>query len=555
MHLEIQRHRKNPYGIIRSSFRENGRVRHRTFGRISGLSLDQLICVQASFRGQVVPAQADIPKSLQTSHSREFGASASLLALANDLQLPRILGKPKDFNTRCILAMIIGKFLYSGSKLSLVNLFKDTCLWDICSVPLDPGQRPEVRECCYLPLDELLARQSAIQKKLAKAHLQNSSLVLYDITSIYFEGEYAESQIVVFGRAKADGNRGCPQVVVGLICNSQGCPIGVEVFAGNTKDEKTVMDKITQIRKDFGIQEIIFVGDRGMITQSNYEKIKDIKGLSTITALTHPQILNLIDQKHIQPELFDETKILEIIDPNDSQRRLFLCRNPLTAAKETKTRKALLEQTKKALDKIVSGTRKKSATAENVGERVGKALNRYKVGKFVKWRLEDIEIVKGKPAKTMSWEYDQSAIERESLIDGCYIVASNVSKAKLDGEQTVQAYKSLAKVEQAFRNLKTVQLDLRPVYHHLDDRIRAHAFLCMLSYYLQWHMTKRLQPLFAKDGKHEQRRWTLKGVLERLKSIRKGRAKLGTVEFDQQDTPDPEQSEILGLLGVRLPAS
>jgi len=550
VHLEIQTHRKNPFGILRSSFRKDGKVLHKSFGRVTGLPLDQLKILQAAFRGQAVPV--DSPQALRTSHSREFGACAALLALANDLGLPRILGKPDDANTRCLLAMVIGKLVYSGSKLSLVNLFKDTCLWELCGVT-QRGERPDVDTCCYQPLDDLLKRQSAIQKKLARRHLQNGALVLYDITSIYLEGEYAESEIVAFGHPKADGKRGCPQVVIGLICNAEGCPVGIEVFAGNTKDETTVLEKIAQIHDDFGIEEIIFVGDRGMITQANYDKVKDIRGLSTITALTHPQILKLIDGKHIEPELFDETKIVEIIDPEDQQRRLCLCRNPQSALKEANTRQALLEQTRKALDKIALGSTKKSARAEQVGERVGKVLNRYQMGKFVDWQLTDIEVVKGKPAKSMEWTFDEAAIERESLIDGCYIVASDVSKERLDSEQTVAAYKSLTLVEQAFRNLKTVQIDLRPIFHNRDDRIKAHVFLCMLSYYLQWHMKQRLEALFAADGTHENRRWTFQGVLERLKSIRKSRAAMADVEFDHIDTPDAEQSAILRHLGVRLP--
>ena len=551
MHLEIQTHRKNPIGVLRSSFRtKDGRVRHRSFGPITGLSLDQLKLLQAAFRSQVVPT--DSPEALRTSHAREFGACAALLALAKDLQLPRILGQPNDPNTRALLAMIIGKLLYSGSKLSLVNLFKDTCLWEVCGVT-QHGERPDGEAHCYRPRDERLRRQGAIQKKLARRHLQEGALILYDITSVYFEGDYAHSELVAFGHAKAEGKRGCPQVMIGLICDAQGCPVGVEVFAVHTKDETTVPDKIAQIRQSFGIQDIIFVGDRGMITQANDDKLKGATGLSTITALTHPQILALIDQKHIQAELFDETKILEMIDPQDDTRRLCLCRNPQSAAKEAATRQALLEKTRQALDTILAGTSKKSAGAEQVGQRVGKVIERYKMGKFVRWSLVDIEVVKGKPAKSREGSFDQEAIERESLIDGCTIVACDVPQERLDSEQTVAAYKSLSQVEQAFRNLKTVQIDLRPVYHHRDDRIQAHVFLCMLSYDLQWHMKQRLSPLFAADGKHEERRWTFAGVLQRLKSLGKSRAQLGGVEFDHIDTPDEEQSQILGLLGVRLP--
>ena len=329
LHLEIQRHRGNPVGLIRSSYRENGKVKHSTHGRITGLTLEQLKLVQAAFRGDVVPKGSE--EDFQILASKEYGASYALLELAKELGLDRALYSRKEAWVQDCLAMIVGRIVYAGSKLALSNQWKNTALWELSGVE----GKVDVDLHCYLPMDRLLERQSAIQRTLAARHLQDGHLVLYDITSSYFEGAYTQSDIVTFGYNR-DGKRGHEQMVIALLCSAEGCPVGVEVFAGNTQDASTVPEKIAQLQRQYGLKEIIFVGDRGMITKTVADKIKGIEGLHTISALTHRQIVELLERKVITAELFDEEKIVEVFDPEEPKRRYCLCRNPLTAGREGK---------------------------------------------------------------------------------------------------------------------------------------------------------------------------------------------------------------------------
>ena len=534
VHFEIQTHRANPVGVLRSSFREGDKIKHTNHGRITGLPLDQLKLIQAAFRGDVVPKGS--PQAFQTLDSREYGASYALLRLAKELELDRALYSRNEPWVQDCLAMIVGRVVYAGSKLALSNQWKNTALWELCGVdgPVD------VEEHCYLPMDRLLERQRAIQRTLASKHLQNGHLVLYDITSTYFEGAYLESQIVLFGYNR-DGKKGHEQVVLGLLCNAEGCPVGVEVFAGNTQDASTVLAKIQELRRDYGLKEVTFVGDRGMVTQANAEELKQVEGLHTISALTHRQIVELVERKVIQAELFDEKRIVEVIDPEKPEQRYCLCRNPQTEARETATRQRLLDRTRAALDKIVA--RKKNGSTEKLSAQVGKILARYKMGKFVEWQID---------AGRLKWEFKETHIEQEKLFDGCYIVSATVPKEQLNQDEVVRTYKNLSVVEQAFRNLKTVSLEIRPVYHKKDDRIRSHVFLCVLAFYLQWHMQQRLQPLFEADGEGKNRQWTVENVIERLMGIRKQRVKVAEVEFDQVTQADQEQQRILDLMKVKL---
>lgn len=543
LHLEIQTSRKSPVGILRTTFRDNGKMKHTQHGRITGCSLAQLKTLQLAFREQVVPA--DAPEAFRILHSREYGASYAIMAIAKQVGLPQVLySRPQPW-VNSLLAMIVGRLVYAGSKLSLCNHAPNTCLWELAGIT----DQPRVDEHCYQAMDKLLQRQPGIQKKLAHQHLQSGHLVLYDITSVYFEGEYQASELVKFGYNR-DRKKGREQIVVGLICNEQGCPVGVEVYAGNTKDETTVIDKIHEIKTAYGIEKIIFVGDRGMVTQSNIEALKDENDLQTISALTHGGMMKLLDEKVIELDLFDEQNIHEVIDPSNPSRRYCLCRNPVTAQRETDTRQRLLELTEVGLRGIADYKQKN--TVEKLGARVGKVLAKYKMGKFIHWSIE----AGGDNARSrqhrLNWSIDTEKVADERRFDGCYIISTDVEKAHMSTLEVVKAYKSLAFVERAFRNLKTVQLEIRPVYHKNDDRIRCHVFLCMLAYYLQWHMEQRLVPLFNDNGEGEQRRWTFRGVIDSLAQITRNKVSANGVEFYQNSTPTDEQEQILKLLGVNL---
>jgi transposase len=536
VHLEIQKYRHSYCGLLRTTYwdKEEKKYKHKSFGRMTGLSHSYLKSLQALLRGD---ARIVSSEKITVSSSKEYGASCAVLQLANDIGLDKVIySKPEQQWVKDCLAMIVGRLVYAGSKLSLSNRHRDTELWNLCGVE----GAVDVKEHCYKSMDRLLGRQKAIQQKLAAKHFDGNALVLYDITSSYFEGEYSESEIVKFGYNR-DRKRGKEQIVIGLICTSQGCPIGIEVFAGNTKDETTVIDKIREIQNTYKVKEIIFVGDRGMITKSNLDKIKDTKGLNTISALTHPQIKELLAKRAIQIDMFDENSIVEIIDPEDRNKRYCLCRNNGSAQRESKAREALLTRTVNELTKISLAKRK--ASAESISARVGKLLAKTKMGKFIEWK-----VCEGK----LTWLLKEDTVDTEQMLDGCYIISSDVPAKNMAAQEIVDSYKKLTLVEKAFRNLKTVQLEIRPVYHKTDDRIRCHAFVCMLAYYLQWHMTQRLQPLFAADGKSSKRFWTFENVIERLKSVRKEKIAIDEASYFITTKPDRDQQAIAKLLNIKL---
>jgi len=543
LHLEIQTSRKSPVGILRTSFREDGKMKHTQHGRITGCSLEQLKLLQLAFRERVVPV--DDPQAFKIRNSREYGASAAIVAIAKQLGLQRVLYSRPEPWVSSALAMIIGRLVYAGSKLALCHHHPNTCLWELCGIE----EPPDVDAHCYEPMDRLLERQRAIQRNLAHRHLSGGHLVLYDITSVYFEGEYQDSALVTFGYNR-DDKKGREQVVVGLICNGQGCPVGAEVYAGNTKDETTVVDKVKEIKTDYGIEKVILVGDRGMITRSNIAALKDEEDLQTIGALTHGEMMTLLKEKVIDMDLFDERSIHEVSDPADPTRRYCLCRNPQTAQRERATRQRLLDLTAAALTKI--GAYQRATTVEKLGARVGKVLAKYKMGKFIHWSIDADQNKVTSREHRLIWSLDSDKVAQEQRFDGCYIINSDVDKEQMDTLEVVNAYKSLTFVERAFRNLKTVQLEIRPVYHKHDERIRSHVFLCMLAYYLQWHMEQRLAPLFAHDGEGQERRWTFRGVIDCLAQITRNRVTVNGAEFYQNSIPTPEQEEILGLLQVTL---
>lgn len=542
LHLEIQTSRKRPVGVLRTSYREDGKVKHTQHGRITGCTLPQLRMLQMAFKEQVVPTSSS--EAFEIVESKEYGASAALLALVKSLGLPSILYSRNEDWVKSALAMIIGRIMYPGSKLSLCNQHTNSCLWTLCGI----DQAPDVDMHCYPVMDKLLNRQKAIQRNLAKQHLQNHHMVLYDITSVYFEGNYTDSDLVTFGYNR-DGKKGKEQVVVGLICNNQGCPVGVEIFAGNTKDETTVLLKIREIKEQYGLQQVIFVGDRGMVTRCNLDALQDDDDVKTITALTHSQLQQLLDREVVQLDLFDRDLCREVQDPDTPHRRYCLCRNEATKQRERQTRQRLLDLTEQALQQIANYKRK--CTLEKLGARVGKALAKYKMGKLIDWHIEPAD----DPCSTehkLCWTVNQEKLSAEEQLDGCYVITTDIDSKTMDTQRVINTYKSLAHVEQAFKHLKGPELAIRPVYHKQDNRIRSHIFLCMLAYYVQWHLMQRLKPLLATDGNGKKRRWTWRSVIDSLKQITRNKIRMGKVIFYRNSTPTPEQQMILDLLKVAV---
>jgi len=522
--------------LVRETFRLKGKVKHRTIANISGFSAKHIQQIRQILAGRDPELSVG---ELELRQSREYGGSFAFLELIKELKLDQIIySRPIEWR-RHVLAMLVGRILYQGSKLSLTNMYRDTCLWELCGYA--SGERPVVQKACYEALDELLRGQARIQKRLAERHLTDGCLILYDMTSVWFEGAYDESEIVDYGREKS-GKHGYKQVAVGMLCDKQGCPVAVEVFSGKTSEQMTVKQQVERLAVQYGVREIVFAGDRGMLTPKRIEEV-NAAGFKTLTALTHPQILGLLEKRVIQLGLFDDKGIAEVVDPSNPTVRYMLCRNPETAAYERKTRDELIEVAKLGLERIAAVKRRRKA--DRVAARVGRLLAKYRVGKFFDWHVTE--------NGQLEWSLDEELIRLEQAIDGCYVIRTDVSDDMMNAQETVAGYKSLQQIEKAFRNLKTVSLEIRPVYHKTDERIRAHVFLCMLAYYVQWHATKRLASLFDSDGEESGRRWSFRTVIERLKSIRKTQCFAeGVYLYDKVTTPDNEQTRILDLLGVRL---
>jgi len=526
-HLEIQKHRKNPYGVIRTSYRENGKVKHKTIATLPGLSLEQLRAIQAALQNK------SIPKSeFKILSSLEFGASFVGISIAKELGLHKMIHSrySQDW-VKSALAMVVGRLVYQGSKLSLSHCSAYSALWEVCGITGDI----DVNTNCYEAMDMLFARQDSIQKALADKHLYDGILVLYDITSCYMEGEYDDSEIVAFGYNR-DKKRGHEQIVISLLCNKDGCPVAVEVLKGNTKDETTVIGKINEIKQKFGIERVIFVGDRGMVTGTVYDKI-DHDTIKSITALNHSNIQDLCDKGIIQMSLFDRENIVEIYDNNV---RYMLCKNPVMEQKERTSRTRLIELTCAEVDKIIASTRK---TKYSKSVRIGRIIDKFKMAKFF--------IIEG-DGDNVTYKLNVEKIEKESALDGCYVVFTDVCASNMSALETVKNYKSLIKVEQAFRSLKTTHLEMRPIFHKTDDRIKCHVFICMLAYYIMWHMQQRLKPLAEIDGIGGDRKYSFAHVIESLKSIRCENVQILDAATTITTTPTEEQSYILNLLGVAV---
>ena len=448
-----------------------------------------------------------------------------LFELAKKIGLDKAIYSRKEEWVKCSLAMIIGRIIYQGSKLFLTKMSDLTCLWEICGIT----EKIDVDEHCYEAMDELLARQESIQQKLGTKHLSDGCAILYDITSSYFEGEYENSNIVTYGYNR-DKKRGKKQITIGLICTKAGCPVAVEVFPGNTTDCTTVQDKIAEIKGKYGVSDFVFVGDRGMLTQKNIDECDD--NINTITALTHSAIKTLCNHNNVQLSMFDEKVINEVILPEEPNIRYALKKNPERLEKERKSRMTLIEKTELELNKIAIPKRK--TDTKTLTSRASKIFTKYKTEKYFKWDVKNIKL-------TYSRKTD--VILGEEQYDGLYVIRSNVSSKFMNIYEIVEAYKSLINVEQAFRNMKTVQLEIRPLHHRKDDRIKAHVFICMLAYYLLWNMNKALEPLYGENYDYSQ-----DYIIETMKALQKVKLTIGEIETYTVAEPTELQKQIQELL-------
>jgi len=525
-HLDIKFSKGKHYGYLRSSFRKDGKVCHDTHYTFHNSSESQLLSLRAALNGGMVVTESDI----EISDSREYGASAALFELAGNIGLiGDIYSRLADW-VRDVLAMIIGRIVFQGSKLSLANITDVSALWEVCGFDT---REIDVDKHCYESMDKLFKRQKEIEKNLARRYLRDNVVILYDITSSYFEGEYNGSDLVTFGYNR-DKKKGHKQIVIGLICTKTGCPISVQVFAGNTDDFSTVEGKITEIKRDFGISEAIFVGDRGMLKTSNFDSFDSIK---TVSGLTHADIKTLLEHDSVQLSMFDENTGTEIVLPETPGVRYMLMKNPLRAAKEDEDLDRLLEKTEAEFAVIANYKRKTGD--DKLNQRLGSAKGKFKVGKYFDCGAENGKV---------TWSRKADKIAEDVKLHGLYVIRTNTVEDLLDAGEIVSTYRSLVWVEQAFRTMKTTELEMRPIYHKKEDRIRAHVFICMLAYHLLWHMKQRLSPLFVEDGNGKDREVTLESIVRKLACIRTEKVVIcGNTTF-RVTKPTDKQQLILDLL-------
>lgn len=504
--------------LLRRTFREDGKVKHQTLGNLSHLPPDLIETIRRRLRGE----GSEDSKPWQIVRSFPHGHVLAVLGTLRSVGLESILASRSSRESSLVIAMIVARILQPASKLAIARSLQEETATTSLGLELGLGQDRIDEQELYGALDWLLERQTRIENKLAGKHLSEGTLVLYDVTSSYYTGH--RSELVQFGYNR-DGKRGFPQIVYGLLCNAEGCPIAIEVFAGNTSDPKTLGAQVRKVRHRFGVQRVVFVGDRGMITSRRIdEELRGVDGLDWITALRADTIRLLAEQGVIERSLFDERDLAEVVSPDFPDERLIVCRNPLLAAERARKRDELLAATERALDAIVIATKRAKSPLSGqakIGLRIGRVLNRHKVGKHFELVISD---------NGFSYERKKDQIAAEAELDGIYVIRTSVKAENLTSEDTVRAYKDLSTVERAFRCIKTVDLKVRPIFHWLDDRIRAHVFLCMLAYYVEWHMREKLASLLFDDHEREAAEATRTSVVQPAPRSQTARAKDRTKE-------------------------
>lgn len=471
--------------LLRRTYREHGQVKHETLGNLSHLPPAALDAVRRVLKGEALVATQD---RFECVRSLPHGHVVAVLGTLRRLGLDTLLSARRRRERDLVMAMIVARILTPGSKLATARAVAAETAQTSLGVLLHVEDADE--DQLYAAMDWLLPRQARIETVLASRHLDNT-LVLYDVTSSYFEGRTCPLARRGYSR---DHRRGTLQIVIGLLCNREGCPVAIEVFPGNTADPATVAPQVQKLRERFGLERVVLVGDRGMLTDARIrEELEPVEGLSWISALRAPAIQRLAAQETIQRSLFDEVDLAEVTSPDFPGERLVVCRNPLLAAERARKRQALLAATETDFEKIVRATqrtRQRLHGADKIGLRVGTVRNQYKVGKHFELTITD---------DTFSYARKQEQITAEAALDGLYVVRTNVDAAELSTAEVVRAYKSLSVVERAFRTMKTIDLKVRPIHHRREDRVRAHVFLCMLAYYVEWHMRRALAPLLFED--------------------------------------------------------
>ncbi len=494
MYVEFVPNRNSPPTVLlRESFRENGKVRKRTLANLTPLHRtkpDAVEAVRLSLEGRNLVEPGD---AFQILRALPHGHAAAALGTLKRLGLPALLDRRRSRPRDLALALIAARLLAPRSKLATARTLAPETASTSLGALLDLGEVEENE--LYAALDWLGARQQAVETRLAARHLRDNTLILYDLTSTYFEGRRCPLARRGYSR---DRKRNTLQIVFGLLCSKEGCPVAVEVFPGDTADPGTVAAQVAKLRDRFGLRQLVLVGDRGMLTARRIrEDLSPEEGFRWVTALRSADIRALVEAGAVNPTLFDRRDLAEISSDRYPGERLVVCFNPRLAEERRRKREDLLAATEKRLEAIAAATRRERRPlrgAARIGKRVGALIGRFKVEKHFLTEITD---------DSFAFRRNEDAIARERALDGFYILRTNAEPELLSTEQTVRAYKSLASVETAFRSMKSLDLQVRPIHHRRPDRVRSHIFLCMLAYYLEWHMRQALAPVLFQDHDRE----------------------------------------------------
>jgi transposase len=518
MHIDVVPNRNaRPTYLLRESLREGQRVRKRTLANLSALSDAQIAAIRRVLRGEgLVP-----PSSLfEITASRACGHVQAVAVAMRQLQMERLLAaRPAPERDR-VLAMIAARVVSPNTKLATSRQ------WHSTTLAQDFGVAEADEDDLYGAMDWLLAHQNSIQKKLAARHLAEGGLVLYDLSSSYFEGLTCPLAKLGYSR---DGKKGLLQVNYGLLTDARGCPVAVSVYEGNVADSQTFLPEVERLRTSFGIERMVVVGDRGMISSKAIAELRQEAGVDWITALKSTSIRGLLEQGQLQLGLFDERNLVEIDSPDYPGERLVACRNPELAKLRAHKRDDLLACTECSLEKVRDRVRAGRLTGQDrIGVAVGRVINQYKVAKHFELTIEDA---------SLRWSRNAESIRAEAALDGLYIIRTSVPAERMDGPECVRSYKALAQVERAFRSLKTVDLKVRPIHHRTAARVRAHILLCMLAYYVEWHMREAWRELLFADPELQ-----AKAMRDPVAPAKRSQAALDKVASRQLDDGSPVHS-------------
>ena len=487
MHIDAVPNRSSrPTYLLRESYREGKQVRKRTIANLSALSDEQIEAIRAVLAGHTV---RPIEELWQTTRSRSHGAVQAVRVAMQRLGFESLIASRASLERDAVCAMVAARVLAPHTKLAT------TRWWHTTTLAEEYGVVDRDETDLYAAMDWLLERQKPIEKKLAARHLSEGALALYDLSSSYFEGNSCPLAKIGYSR---DGKRNTAQVNYGLLTTRAGCPVAISVYEGNTGDASTLMPQVDQLRKQFGLARLVLVGDRGMISHKAIGELRGLDGLAWITALKSTQIRALVQGGALQLGLFDERNLFEFSHPDFPDERLVACRNAELGRLRAHKREALLAATELELKKVQARIENGSlAGRDKIGVRIGKIVNKYKVGKHFELSIEE---------SGFAFKRLDQQIAAEAALDGLYAIRTSVPKKQMSSAEAVRSYKALAEVERAFRAMKTIDLHIRPIHHRLENRVRAHIFLCMLAYYVEWHMREAWRELMFADEDLERKK-------------------------------------------------